>query len=169
MSCNGMDDRTVIEITAARVEAVLQDSAAFAPVDEHFYVLRQGSAYVYVRVVEWEPGRAVVRLVAQLVTGVQMTPDLALKLLRLNARMRFGSFGYVRDGSCVVFSHTLLGGATLDADELLTAVRQLALVADEYDDYIVDEAGGKRMQDLLDDSLSATIAQQIGAGEAWED
>lgn len=163
-----MTNRTSVEITATRVEALLSDNAAFTRIDENFYVVRQGSAYVYVQVVEWVPDRALVRLVAQLVQGVQMTPELALKLLCLNARMRFGAFGYVRDGACVVFSHTLLGGETLDEAELLTALRQLALVADEYDDHIVEEAGGKTMQDLLDDSVNASLARDLGISEAWE-
>src|SRR5688572_24822066 len=126
-------ERSVMEQTIERVETLLKDNSAFARVEPGFYVIRQGSAYVYVHVVAWDPDRAIVRLVAQLARGVEMTPELALKLLRVNARMRFGSFGYVADGACVVLSHSLLGGATLDTDELLTALQQLALVADEYD------------------------------------
>ena len=168
ISLPAMTNRSSVEITAARVEALLRDSPAFTRVDDRFYVVRQGSAYVYIQVVAWGADRALVRLVAQLVKGVQMTPELALKLLCLNARMRFGAFGYVRDGACIVFSHTLLGGETLDEAELLTSLRQLALVADEYDDHIVDEAGGKTMQDLLDDSASAALAHDLGVGDSWE-
>ncbi|MBI4952099.1 MAG: YbjN domain-containing protein [Myxococcales bacterium] len=157
-----------VELTIARVETLLKDNPAFARVEHGFYVVRQGSAYVYVQVVPWEPGRAVVRLVAQLAGGVEMTPELAIKLLRLNARMRFGSFGFVTDGACVIFTHSLLGGATLDGEELVTALRQLAVVADEYDDRIVDEAGGKRMQDLLDDAAAASLLEHTRAGESWE-
>ena len=96
----------------ASVEETLAGSPAFARVEPRFYVLRQGTAYVYIHVLPWEPDRALVRLVAQLARGVEMTPDLAIKLLRLNARLRFGAFGYVKEGSCVVFGHTLLGGET---------------------------------------------------------
>lgn len=158
----------VVDTTIERVESVLRDNPAYACVERGFYVVRQGSAYVYVQVVPWEPGRAVVRLVAQLAGGVDMTPELALKLLRLNARMRFGSFGFVADGACVVFSHSLLGGATLDREELVTALRQLALVADEYDDRIVDEAGGKRMQDLIDDAASAKLFHHTRVSDSWD-
>lgn len=164
-----MTNRTAVEVTAARVEALLRDNPAFTRVDDRFYVVRQGSAYVYVQVLEWGEQRALVRLVAQLVKGVEITPDLALKLLRLNARMRFGAFGYVADGACIIFSHTLLGGETLDEAELLTALRQLAIVADEYDDHIVEEAGGKRMQDLLDDSVSHSLAHELDGGDSWDE
>lgn len=164
-----MTKRTAVEVTAARVEALLGEHPAFARVDDHFYVVRQGSAYVYVQVMDWAPDRSVVRLVAQLVKGVEITPDLALKLLRLNARMRFGAFGFVRQGACVVFSHTLLGGETLDEAELLSALRQIAVIADEYDDRIVEEAGGKRMQDLLDESAALAVAAGGEGDELWEE
>ena len=163
-----MAKQSPVEVTVAQVEEVLSNSPAFAKVETNFYVVRQGSAYVYVHVLPWGEDRAIVRLVAQLARGVEMTPDLALRLLRINARMRFGAFGYVARGACVVLSHTLLGGRTLDAAELLSALRSLAITADEYDDHIVDEAGGKRLQDLLDDHVSSAMLSDLSAQEGWD-
>jgi hypothetical protein len=157
-----------IRVTCARIEEALGGSAAFEQVEPQFYIVRQGSAYVYIQVVSWEPDRALVRFTAQLASEVQMTPDLALKLLRLNARLRFGAFGYVRKHSCVTLSHTLLGGATLDRDELLLTLRDLATIADEYDDAIVEEAGGKRMQDLLHDQVLRVLAEELRTRTGWE-
>src|SRR5512146_3054772 len=98
-----------------------------------------------------------------------MTPDLAIKMLRFNARLRFGAFGYVPEGSCVVFGHTLLGGETLDADEITTTLRDLSIIADEFDDRIVEEAGGKRMQDLIDASATAALfADFDGTAGEWD-
>ena len=163
-----MTNQSPVEVTVAQVEEVLSNSPAFAKIETNFYVVRQGSAYVYVHVLPWGSDRAIVRLVAQLAGGVEMTPDLALRLLRINARMRFGAFGYVSNGACVIISHTLLGGVTLDSEELLSALRSLAITADEYDDHIVDEAGGKRMQDLLDDHASASLVADLIAREGWD-
>lgn len=162
-------DSTAVRVTIARLEEALASSPAFTRIEPRFYVVRQGSAYVYVNVVPWEPDRALVRLVAQLARGVEMTPDLALKLLRLNARLRFGAFGYVLQGSCVVFVHTLLGGETLDAAEIVTALGDLSLLADEYDDRIVEEAGGKRMQDLIDASAAAAMFAESGSHGVWDE
>jgi len=161
-------DSNAIQITVARLEETLANSPAFTRVEPRFYVVRQGSAYVYIHVVPWEPERALVRLVAQLARGVDMTPDLAIKLLRINARLRFGAFGYVPQGSCVVFSHTLLGGETLDADEITTTLRDLSVIADEFDDRIVEEAGGQRMQDLIDASATEAFRTEIGSPDAWD-
>ena len=158
-----MTTKTAVDITIERIEQVLGDNPAFAKVDESFYVVRQGSAYVYIRVLPWEPERALVRLVAQLVGGVEITPDLTMRLLRANTRLRFGAFGFVPQGSCVILTHTLLGGASLGEEELLTALRTLAVMADEYDDAIVEVAGGKRMQDLLDDSAAAALLEAMAA------
>ena len=60
---------------------------------------------------------------------------------------------YVPAGDVIIFSHTLLGGATLDAEELVTTIRDVAIVADEYDDRIAARYGGSTMQDLLEDSV----------------
>src|SRR5262245_59998304 len=125
-------ESNAVRVTVARIEETLADSTAFTRVEPRFYVVRQGTAYVYIHVLPWEPDRALVRLVAQLARGVDMTPDLALKLLRLNARLRFGAFGYVSQGSCVVFVHTLLGGETLDAEEITTALSDLSMLADDF-------------------------------------
>ena len=156
-------EATAVKVTVARIEETLAGSPAFTRVEPCFYVVRQGTAYVYIHILPWEPDRALVRLVAQLARGVEMTPDLAIKLLRLNARLRFGAFGYVAQGACVVFAHTLLGGETLDAAEITTAVRDLSILADEYDDMIVEEAGGKRMQDLIDASAAAALFSELDA------
>lgn len=160
-------DNSAIRVTIARIEQTLADSPAFTRVEPRFYVVRQGSAYVFIHVLPWGE-RAIVRLVAQLARGVEMTPDLAIKLLRLNAGLRFGAFGYVRQGSCVVFGHTLLGGETLDAEEITTAVRDLSMLADEYDDRIVEEAGGQRMQDLIDASAAQAFLTDIEPAGRWD-
>ena len=154
--------------SCATLEQVLNKSPAFQKVDKNFFVVRQGSAYVYILVVEWTD-KSLVRFVAQLARGVDMSPDLAMKLLRLNARMRFGAFGFVKDGQCVTFSHTLLGGDTLDAEEILATLRDVALVADEYDDQIIEEAGGQTMQQILEESAMTSLKTHLehkGWGEA---
>jgi hypothetical protein len=164
-----MSKDSAVRVTVARIEETLAGSPAFTRVEPRFYVVRQGTAYVFIHILPWEPDRALVRLVAQVARGVDMTPDLAIKLLRLNARLRFGAFGYVREGSCVVFGHTLLGGETLDADEINTALRDLSMIADEFDDRIVEEAGGQRMQDLIDASATASLFSDADlAPGAWD-
>jgi hypothetical protein len=161
-------DTSAVRVTVARLEQTLATSPAFTRVEPRFYVVRQGTAYVYIHVLPWGEDRALVRLVAQLARGVEMTPDLAIKLLGINARLRFGAFGYVPQGACVIFAHTLLGGETLDAEEISTAVRDLSMLADEYDDFIVEEAGGQRMQDLIDASAAAALFSDVGATAPWD-
>ena len=143
--------------TCATIESSLKDSKAFRRVDERMYVVKQGSSYVMINVVPWGEERAVVRCVAQLVKGVRMEAGLGVQLLALNAVLRFGAFAFVHDGGLVLFLHSILGGETLDADELIATVRDVALIADEWDDKIVARFGGQRMQDLLEESALARI------------
>ncbi|MEA2698868.1 MAG: hypothetical protein QOI66_3139 [Myxococcales bacterium] len=135
------------------IEKALGKSAAYKKVDEGLYVVKQGTCVVMINVIAWPPDRAVVRLVAQLVKGVSMEVPLALQLLEMNALLRFGAFAFVPVGDMIIFSHTLLGGKTLDPVELTTTIHDVAIIADEYDDRIAARYGGQTMQDLLEESV----------------
>ncbi len=138
--------------TALVIEKTLSESTAFRKVDERLYVVKQGSAYVMINIVPLDSERAMVRCVAQLVKGLEMSAELAIELMQLNAHLRFGAFAYDPVGPLVLFIHSILGGATLDADELVATVSDVALIADEYDDKIVRKYGGQTMRDLLEEA-----------------
>jgi len=135
------------------IENALKKSSAFRKIDDGLYVVKQGSSLVMISALAWNSDRAVVRCVAQLVKGVSMEMPLAMQLLEMNALLRFGAFAYVPAGEVVIFSHTLLGGATMTPEELTATVRDVALIADEYDDRIAARYGGQTMQELLEESV----------------
>ena len=110
--------------TALVIEQTLNDNPAFRKVEEKLYVIKQGSAYVTVTIVPWGAHRALVRCVALVVKGIDMDGELALRLMKLNAKMRFGAFAYDPSGAHVLFAHSILGGATLDREELLATLRE---------------------------------------------
>jgi hypothetical protein len=143
--------------TALLIEETLQGNSAFRKVDERLYVVKQGSAYVMVNVVPWGEDKAMVRCVSQLVKGVDMHEELAVQLLQLNAHLRFGAFAFDPVGNLVLFIHSILGGHTLDPEELLTTLSDVALIADEYDDKLASKWGGQRMQDVLEDAAMERI------------
>jgi hypothetical protein len=153
--------------TCDTIEKTLSKSQAFRKVEERLYVVHQGSTYVTISVVDaGREGRSkpVVRVYAQVVSGVRPEPSLFRQLLVLNARMRFGAFAFVPEGDVVLFVHTILGGDHMDAQELVATVTDVALVADGYDDRIVARYGGQRMQDVVED-----VAMQHLLGEEDED
>jgi hypothetical protein len=141
------------------IERTLAQSPAFRQIDENLYIVKQGSCFVMINVLAWGD-RAVVRCVAQLVKGVRLAPELARQLLELNSILRFGAFAYVPDEEVILFMHSILGGSTLDAEELLTTVRDVALVADEYDDRIARHFGGQTMQELLEESAISRMLER---------
>ena len=155
-------------ITCDAIEEILKGNKAFRKVDKNLYVVKQGSSYVMINVVPWGPDRAIVRCVAQLVKGVQMDPRLALQLLQLNSVLRFGAFAYVKEGDLVLFLHSILGGATLDHDELEATIRDVALIADDWDDKIIERFGGQRMQDLLEEQALARVLSEEPDAFQWD-
>lgn len=138
--------------TALTIEKTLGSNPAYRKVDDCLFVVKQGSAYVMINVVPWGEEQAMVRCVSQLVKGISMNGKLARQLLELNARLRFGAFAYEPTSQTVLFIHSILGGATLDPDELTATLRDVALIADEYDDKLVEHYGGQRMSDLLEEA-----------------
>lgn len=145
--------------TALVIEATLVAQGTYRKVDDRLYVIKQGSTYVMVNIVQFGEDRALVRCSAQLVKGVQMEERLAVELLQLNSQLRFGAFGYDPVGGLVVFVHTILGGATLDSDELLATLTDVAIIADEYDDKIISRYGGQTMRDLLEEAALERILE----------
>jgi hypothetical protein len=154
--------------TCQLIESTLGDHKAFRKVEDKMYVVKQGSSYVMVSVVPWGSDRALVRCVAQLVRGVRMEQELALQLLSLNAVLRFGAFAFSKEGNVVLFLHSILGGKTLDQEELLATIRDVALIADDWDDKIIARFGGQTMQDLIEESAMARILREEPDAFAWD-
>jgi hypothetical protein len=101
-----------------------------------------------------------VRCTAQLVKGVSLEGPLAKQLLELNGHLRFGAFAYDPAENTVLFTHTILGGTTLDSEELTATLRDVALIADEYDDKLMKKYGGQRMIDLLEEAAMERILER---------
>jgi hypothetical protein len=143
------------------VEDVLSGSKAYFKLARGQWVVRQGSAYVMVEVLSGKKGGAIVRFIAPLAHGVRLTRELATALLTLNAQLRFGAFGWVAAGKAVLLTHSILGGETLDPEEILWTLRDVALLADEYDDKVIEAGGGMRMQDMIEDEALANITKTL--------
>ena len=138
--------------TSLLIEKTLQNSPAYRKVDDSLYVIKQGSAYVMISVLPWGNDKACLRCTAQLVKGITVDGKLALELLELNSYLRFGAFAWDPGQETVLFVHSMLDGHTLDPDELSATLRDVALIADEYDDKLVAKYGGQRMLDLLEEA-----------------
>jgi hypothetical protein len=102
------------------------------------------STRVYVDVQPWAEGSAVVLVYA--ITNVDLTPGPELyEHVAIHADdWVFGHLGMrvVEDKAMVFFSHTLLADR-LDAEELQTAVAAVAIAADQIDDQIREQFGGR--------------------------
>jgi hypothetical protein len=151
-----------VATSCSTIEKTLSKSAAYRKVDDRLYVVKQGSSYVMISVVPSGPkgktnDRALVRVVSQVVAGVNPEPSLFRQLLILNGQLRFGAFSFVPDGNLVMFGHSILGGESMDIKELVSAVHDVALVADEYDDRIVARYGGARMQDVIEEKAMSHL------------
>lgn len=137
----------IVANTQTRVDAIMKQAFPEAiPFDDGAWVITHGSSSVMVMVRPYTESDTMVELLSQVVTGATITSELQHFLLRKNAELHFGAFSLLFDGT-IVFSYSL-PGSSIDANELEAAVTSVAVIADHYDDHIVQMAGGKRHADL---------------------
>ncbi|GIU80956.1 MAG: YbjN domain-containing protein [Acidobacteria bacterium] len=122
---------------------------AVAHDDAPIFGVTIGSAIANVIVMPWSQDDATITVVSNVVSDVELTPDLMQYLLNQNVNMRFGGFGADNNGN-IFFQHTIVG-STCDKEELKASVIAVAMTADQYDDEIVARWGGRRALDVLRD------------------
>lgn len=114
--------------------------------DEGKFTVAAGSSQVMVSVRPFTADEVVVEITAHVVFGANVNGELMKWLLRKNAEIHFGAFGLLFDDT-VIFSHAVTG-AELNDLTLTTSLKAVSVLADHYDDVIVEMAGGKRVADI---------------------
>jgi hypothetical protein len=142
-----MTSELLINATRERVAAVLKAKFPnFIDFGDGSFAVPHGSSSVAVLVRSYTETDTMVELIAQIVSGANVTPDVMHWLLRKNAELHFGAFGLLFDNT-IVYTYSI-PGVHLDSEELESAITSVAVIADHYDDEIVNMAGGKRASDL---------------------
>jgi len=106
-----------------------------------------GSARVFVDVLPVLDDSTAVRASSPVLSGVDLSDALALRLLELASTSPFGAFLYLPSRREAWFEHVVLGD-DLDPDELETAIEIVASTADGHDDELAAAFGGRRYADL---------------------
>jgi hypothetical protein len=136
-----------------RSATLFQDSLLILP-DRPRFQVSYGSAIVDIEVSNWafhpwnaEREMAIVTASSCVTQGSLLTTELTQYLLRENRRMRFGGF-QLDENFNIWFSHSILGGEHMDLTELQSCILAVVTIADNYDDALVQEFGGKRSIDI---------------------
>lgn len=120
--------------------------------DGRAYRLLFGSAAVFIEFDPWQDGGVVISVSAPILQDIDVAgPGAAAAMNRLNSlnrEHRFLKFTY--DDGVLAAGCELLGD-TLQAPELLNAIFVTAAAADQLDDALREEVGGKTYEAALDD------------------
>ncbi len=106
-----------------------------------------GSARVFVDVLPVLEDSTAVRASSPVLSDVDLTDELALRLLELSDASPFGAYSYLPSRREAWFEHVILGD-DLDQVELETAIDIVATTADGEDDELAARFGGRRYADL---------------------
>lgn len=136
-----------LENAARKLEECL-GAGQFSRVGEDMFFAKRGSSVIGIHL-QLGRGGPQVLVQAAVVTGADLTsfPELLRSLLEHNAESRWGHFALDRSGR-ILFQH-LFSAASLTREDLIPCIGEIARVADEWDDVIVEEAGGERALDRL--------------------
>lgn len=139
---------TVLE-TKAKVQQYLTTLGSITIDSDGDFSLRHESTRVFVRVLDFGDGDTLVEVFAPVLIDVPLTPALFEYVATQNT-YRFGKLSILKsDGSAsgvLQVSHSLLGN-TLDEEELVGPVAMLATLANNLDDELQPQFGGRRMHE----------------------
>jgi hypothetical protein len=137
----------LIDSTTQHVRSVL--NAKFSNVidfNDGSFAIPHGSSSVSVVVRTYTETECMIELMAQVVSGANISEELLRWLLRKNAELHLGAFGLLFDDT-IVYTYAITWGSTGGTD-LESAVTSVAVIADHYDDEIVAMSGGLRTVDV---------------------
>lgn len=130
------------------IEKYLNESfGAYLRDQKDNYILKAGSARVFITPMDWMEGQTLVRIIAPINKDIEPSADLTRYLSVENMKVIFGKFTLEPNTRAIFFEHTLLGDF-LNRKELEVAVRAVAVTADQYDDLIQEQFGGKKIGEL---------------------
>jgi len=122
--------------------------------DDGFYLV-EGSTIVYITfdIINEKTMKEMVSFTSIVVRNVRVDETLMSKLLKLNIKLNFGTFGLEDD--VVLFKYSLLGNDHIDEEEFFNALAMVALTADEYDNKIIATHGGINGLDYIREQIAA--------------
>lgn len=129
-----------IDMVRSHVERLLQDGVdkcRVDPDDDGDYRQDYGSAIVFLRVVDHDPG--FVRIFSVVLRDVRYSAKLLRELNEINRRLVYGRFTHA--GMLVVLKHYLIAGS-LDQETLATACGALGETANDFGPTLAAVYGG---------------------------
>ena len=135
------ENQEMLDATRERVREYLNEVYPdFVEFEAGRFTVQEGSASLSVTIRPWHEGDTAVEFTSQLVTGGKITPEVMRWMLEKNVELHFGALGLLFDDT-IVYSHTL-PGCDLSSKEFQATVRTVAMIADHYDDELVQMTGG---------------------------
>lgn len=137
----------LINSTISKVEDILKESFPdYLSFEAGQWTLTSGSTQVMIVVRPFTENETCIEVMANVVTGGTLNPDLMKFLLRKNAELHFGGFGLLFDDT-IIFQYSI-AGSNIDKNELVTSINAVSIIADHYDDDLARMSGGKRAIDV---------------------
>lgn len=138
---NAAQELTYQQVSDYLESSIFKDSMRRSATAPRFELLYNQSTLIEVDILSWEVNpwndddRAIVRAASPIAIGGVKHVDLTQFLLAENRKMLFGAFQLDEAGH-IIFAHSILGGSSMDLQELQTCILSVAAIASSYEDIL---------------------------------
>ncbi len=136
----------ILDTVKTKIQRFLGEMVNTYEVGPDFYRIRYESTALMVRPFVWQEKRVMVNFSCMVLREVPFHPNLWKRIAELNGAYLFGKAVYYADNKLLTWEHYLLGDY-MDKDEFLSACSLMATTANDLDDKLQKEFGGKKFND----------------------
>ena len=135
-----------LEIVREKIDRYLGEIVTSYEKGADFYRFRYETTAVIVVPMLWAETHVMIRIAAMVLQDLDPQPKLWERIAQANNQYMVGKLCYWPDDRLLTLEYYIFGDY-LDREELATALKLIAITADELDEKLQAEFGGKRFVD----------------------
>jgi len=136
----------ILDTVKGKIQRYLGEMVGTYEVGPTFYRVRYESTALMIRPFVWQEKRVMVNFSCILLREMAFHANLWKRIAELNRDFMFGKAAYYPEDKILTWEHFLLGDF-LDKDEFTSACSLMVMTANELDDKLQQEFGGKKFTD----------------------
>jgi len=137
---------TVLDIVKGKIQRFLGEMVGTYEVGPDFYRVRYESTALMIRPFAQQEKRVMVHFSCVILREMPFHPNLWKRIAELNKEFMFGKAAYYPDDKLLTWDHFLLGDF-MDKEEFTSACSMMVMTANDLDDMLQREFGGKKFTD----------------------
>jgi hypothetical protein len=137
---------SMLDTVKAKIQRFLGELVNTYEVGPDFYRVRYDSTALMIRPFVWQEKHVMVSFSCMVLREMPFHANLWKRIAEMNKDFLFGKAVYYAESKILVWEHYLLGDF-MDKDEFMSACSLMVMTANDLDDKLQKEFGGKKFSD----------------------